>query len=88
MDAVEAETYWKRVIQRLYSVDPNDRNWAAHVLATKSPPTEKGNLAFALEHCNRSELVAHLEKLIQTESDSTTVTYAEEILRVLSSQQI
>jgi hypothetical protein len=88
MDAPEAATYWKRVIERLYSTDPSDRSWATHVLATKFPPNEKSNLAHALEHCDRANLVAHLEQLARNDPDSTTVTYSEEILRALNSQQI
>ena len=58
------------------------------VLATKFPPNEKSNLAHALEHCDRANLLTHLEELTHNDPDSSTVTYAEEILRVLNSQQI
>ena len=83
MDAGEIDAHWKNVVEHLYSAEPGDRNWATHVLAT-----EKSNLAHALKHCDRASLVSHLEEIAHNDPDSTTVTYAEEILRVLNSQQI
>lgn len=88
MNAGKTDRFWKRLIERLYSAEDTDRNWATHVLATKCPPDRKSNLEAALEYCDRAELIAHLEQLAQNEPDSTTVAYAEEILRVLNSQRI
>jgi hypothetical protein len=72
-----------RVVRKLDSPNADDRNWAAHVLATALEPAPESNLTRALQHVDSTGLTTRLRELAANDADATTVTYAEAILAAL-----